>query len=342
MLFGRICANFVLCHVKGLDKSQTRFLRQDDIVDVTQFGSTVRVGELLSVFDFRLRLLLIVGFVVEDVDSTVGTHHGDFSRRVGEVDVRARVFAAHDDVGTTIGFAGDKRDFRNSGFDVSVNDFGSVADDSVVLLCLAREESWNVNERYDRNVEAVAEANESRRLVRSVNVKHTGLVGWLVRHDADGLAGEVRIADDDVLRKVRHDFEEVVVVNYRLDEFLYVVRFVWIVRNDVVEGFVDVVHLSRSNGSRSVLDVVGREEGDQFTYHHECFFFVVANEVGHTRDISMGHGSTEFLLGDDFVGDGLDYVRTGDKHIGGVLDHEDEVGQCGRVARSTSARSHDD
>lgn len=45
----------------------------------------------------------------------------------------------------------------------------------------------------------------------------------------------------------------------------------------------------------------------------------------------MGVGAAEFLHGDVFTGDGLDDVGSGDEHLAGLVDHDDEVGQGGGV-----------
>ena len=47
------------------------------------------------------------------------------------------------------------------------------------------------------------------------------------------------------------------------------------------------------------------------------------------------------FLGDVFVRDGLDDVGAGDEHVAGVVDHEDEIGDGGRVDRAARARAHD-
>jgi len=52
-------------------------------------------------------------------------------------------------------------------------------------------------------------------------------------------------------------------------------------------------------------------------------------------------GAAELLHGHIFARDGLDDVRAGDEHVAGLLDHEDEVGDDGRVDRTAGAGPHD-
>ena len=55
----------------------------------------------------------------------------------------------------------------------------------------------------------------------------------------------------------------------------------------------------------------------------------------------MRHRAAELLGGDLLVRHGLHDVGAGDEHVGGVLDHEDEVGHRRRVDRAAGAGAHD-
>ncbi len=56
----------------------------------------------------------------------------------------------------------------------------------------------------------------------------------------------------------------------------------------------------------------------------------------------MHAGAAELFGSDDFVGDGLHHIGTGDEHVAGILHHEDEVGHGRRIDVAASARAHDD
>ena len=55
----------------------------------------------------------------------------------------------------------------------------------------------------------------------------------------------------------------------------------------------------------------------------------------------MGHGAAQLLCGDVLAGDGFDDLGTGDEHVGGLIHHEDEVGEGGGVDRAAGAGAHD-
>ena len=64
--------------------------------------------------------------------------------------------------------------------------------------------------------------------------------------------------------------------------------------------------------------------------------------MGSAGHAHVGGSTTEFFLGDFFAGDGLDDVGAGDEHLGGLVDHDDEVGECGGVDVATCTCAHDE
>src|SRR6476620_11713543 len=72
-------------------------------------------------------------------------------------------------------------------------------DEPAILLVGAGKESWNFDEGDDRNVEAVAEADEARGLPRGVAIEHAGKHHRLIGDDADGAPLEPREAHHNVL-----------------------------------------------------------------------------------------------------------------------------------------------
>ena len=52
--------------------------------------------------------------------------------------------------------------------------------------------------------------------------------------------------------------------------------------------------------------------------------------------------TTQFLLGNNFAGHGLNDVRPGDKHLRGLIDHDDEVDQGGGVHVAAGAGTHNE
>ena len=134
---------------------------------------------------------------------------------IGEVGVAADVLGGHDAVRAAIGLARDHGQLGHGGFAERVEQLGPVLDDATELLGGPGQKAGHVLERDERDVEAVAEADEPGRLERCVDVQASREVRGLVGDDSDRAPAEPAEADDDVGSVGRLDLEEVPVVERR-------------------------------------------------------------------------------------------------------------------------------
>ena len=131
-----------------------------------------------------------------------------------------------------------------------------MANDAVVLLLYARQESWHILYRYERNVEAVAETNKASSLVRRINIKRTGEVVWLVSHEAHRASCHTTEAYHDVLSPLRLYLKEILLVAYRLYDIVYVIRHVRIYRHYVVKFVTHTVYLVCDRQHRCIFHII--------------------------------------------------------------------------------------
>ena len=89
------------------------------------------------------------------------------------------------------------------------------------------------------------------------------------------------------------------------------------------------------------LEVVLRQERQQVARVLQARVLVVGREVGHARLRVVRHRPAQLLELDLLARDRLDHVGAGDEHVRGLLDHEDEVRDGGRVDGAARARAHD-
>ena len=82
----------------------------------------------------------------------------------------------------------------------------------IVLLTCTRKESRNVNKRHDRNIESIAETNETCCLTACIYVEYTSISCRLISYDTNALTIETCKADDDVLGELRLNLEELAIV----------------------------------------------------------------------------------------------------------------------------------
>ncbi len=225
------------------DDAGASFGGLDDRVDVAALGGNEGIGKAVAEFgDFFLAKLFALGFgnfvelaLVDDIYGAFRTHDGDLRGGPGEIGIGSNVFRSHDAISPAVGFAGDDRDFRDSGLGEGEEQFGAVLDDSAEFLLSAGEKTWNIFEGDERNVEGVAETHETRALHRGIDIENAGEEGRLIANDAGGAAVEARKSDDEIFRIVFMHFEEVAIVNDGVDSIFHVVGLLGIGGNEGVE-----------------------------------------------------------------------------------------------------------
>ena len=331
---------------------------RDDRVEVAAFGRDVGVHQGVLVVALQLQaqrfdVLAVAGrlgqlLAVDEAHRAGGAHHCDLRAGPGDVDVAAHVLGAHDAVGAAVGLAGDHGDLGDGGLAVGVEQFGAAADDAVVLLLGSRQEAGNVHQHDDRHVEAVAGSDEPGGFFRGVDVQAAGELGRLVSDDADRAAVDPPEPDDDVLRVSGLHLEELVVVEDPGDHLVHVIRLVRRIRDQGVEFVVllgevvlDRTGVRRRGQARWFGVVVGRQVAQQVADVVEGVLLTGGDVV---RGAGFGHvglRAAEFLHGDVLTGDGFDDVGSGDEHLTGLGDHDDEVGERGGVDVAAGRRTHD-
>ena len=191
----------------------------------------------------------------------------------------------------------------------------------------------HVDEGQHGDVEGVAGADEPGGLLGGVDVQAAGEVHGLVGDDADRVAVDPAEADDDVRREQRVDLQELAVVEDGFDDLVHVVGLVGesgirvsSSRSSSVTSRVDLDGVRRA--ARRSCWAAGRTAAPDVV---EGVLLVGGDVVRGARLGHVGVRAAELLHGDVLAGDGLDDVGSGDEHLGGLVDHDDEVGQRGGV-----------
>ena len=198
--------------------------------------------------------------------------------------------------------------FGNGSFRECINDFRAVADDTVIFLRVSRKEARNIFESNQRNVETVAETDETARLVAGINIEHSGKVGRLIGDDTYRTTCQTCKTNEDILGKIRHNFKEIAVVYHSLDDIFHIIRNIRVCRNDSVQNGVFTVGFIRAVLLFSFVHIILRQERKQFADTHQQFFFGVTHKMSHSAFAAVSHGTTQFFLAYFLVDNGLHYV----------------------------------
>ena len=347
MLLARHGIHFIFQQSQRFDEFHPRLPGLDHIVHKPALGRHKWIREpLLELLDLLLAHRLRIGragnlTAIHNVHRAFRTHDRNFRRWIGVVHISSQVLGPHHAIRAAIGLTRDHRDLGHGRLGVRIQQLRTVTDDATELLLGARQESWHVLERHDRDVERIAKPNEPGALCGRIYVQAPGKKRRLIGHDSNGTSIEPREADYDVLRPMFMDFEERPIIDHAMNDFLDVirdVRFHW--HDRIQRGIGAVNRIGRGFAWHGVL-IVLRQVRHQLADHQQALGVIVRHEVRDSADRVVRARAAELLFVDILVRDRFDYVGPGDEHMRRVLDHENEVGQGRGVDRSTRARAHD-
>jgi hypothetical protein len=104
-----------------------------------------------------------------------------------------------------------------------------------VFLSNAGQKAWYIFHNKQRNVESIAETNETCPFYAGIYIARSGHYFRLVGHNADGFSVEAGKTHQNVLGKFFVYFEKTVFVHNNIDDFLHVVRTVRVVGNNFIK-----------------------------------------------------------------------------------------------------------
>src|SRR5260370_2410420 len=134
---------------------------------------------------------------------------------------------------------------------------------SAVYLTCSWEEAGDIFESNQGNIEAIAEAHETRAFYRRIDVERSSKKRRLIGHEANRPTVHPRKSYDNVFRVVLVHFEKISVVNYGADDVLYVVGKIRLRGHNGVECRIRAVGGIGASLSRRIVEIVRWNETEQ-------------------------------------------------------------------------------
>ena len=199
----------------------------------------------------------------------------------------------------------------------------------------------HVDERDERDVERVAGADEAPGLDRGVDVEHAG----------ERRAAGCRPRRPSARRAARSP-QTMFSANRSCTSRNSPSSTTWRMTSLMSYGFVGSSGIRVSSSGdlavarvgrlreRRPVEVVLRQEREQVARVLEARLLVGRGEVRDARLRRVGGRAAELLERHLLAGHRLHHVGAGDEHVRRALDHEDEVGDRGRVDGAARARPH--
>ena len=278
------------------------------------------LAELVAVFGFG------DVFGVDYVDAYGRVHEGDFSAGPGGDQGVVHAAAAEGEVGEAEGLAEDDGDAGDGGEDERFEEHDGLVEQAVPFGLAADDEAGHVGEEDERNVEAVAEADELCALVAAVGRERAGAEHRVAGDDADGPAADAGEGRDHFAAEAGLEFEHFAAVDDALDHAVHVVGALAARRHEVGQAGVGLRLVII--GGRREFPAVGRHVGEEILDQVDGFFLGVGGLVDLAGAVEVYVDAAELLQRDSLAGGDLDHAGAGDVE-GGAADLDDEIGVGG-------------
>ena len=219
---------------------------------------------------------------------------------------------------------------------VRVDDLGTVLDDTAVLLVDARQKPGHIDEGDQGNIECITRTHEPGTLQRCGDVETPGQGPGLIRDDTDRVPVEVPEPHNHVHCIVLLDFEKRVIVQDTFDNLLHVIGSPGVCGNHVVQGLVGSIRVVGTLHDGGLLPVVLREVLGEAPLPCRGHPGRILPQSGRPRSWCCGSWAPPRASAVTSSGghSRLDDLGPGDEHVAGFLDHDDEIGDRGRVDRA--------
>ena len=202
-----------------------------------------------------------------------------------------------------------------------------MTDNPGMFLLTSRQETWYIHKGYQRNIEAVAEAYKTRNLVGCVIVQASGHHLRLVGYNTYGLTIHSGKRGNGILSPVLQYFIIFPVIHQGFYDVVHIVSHVGFIRNNMVQCRIGTCRIITGIHYRSIFHIVSREERKKIAYLTNAVFIIFRGKLGNAGNAVMGHGATEVFRTDLFSGYGFNYLRSGEEHLAGSLNHVNKIHQ---------------
>src|SRR5664280_3011867 len=102
------------------------------------------------------------------------------------------------------------------------------------LLC-ARHKAGYIHKCDNREIERIAETDKAGSFFAGVNIKNTRQYLRLVCHEPNRMAAQMGKPNYNILGENLLNFVKLATIYHSMDNFLHIVRFLWIVWNNGIE-----------------------------------------------------------------------------------------------------------
>ena len=170
-----------------------------------------------------------------------------------------------------------------------------MADDTTVFLSRPRQEARYIDEGDDRDIKAVAEADETGCFVGRIDIQAAGKEFRLVSNNANGLSVKAGKAGDDIQGIVFQYLEYIAIVDAGFDDIEHIIRHAAVVGNNRVEAFIFPVRIVVRFDDRCFFHIVAGQEVEESLDFFDAVIFIFTGKVSDAGNRAVRHGAAQFF-----------------------------------------------
>ena len=239
-----------------------------------------------------------------------------------------------------------------------------MADDSAVFLGCSRQEGRDIHQCQDRQAEAVAEPDKTGHFVRCMIIQGTAHNRGLIRHEAYGFPVHTGKSDHHIPGKILLYLKKASFIRNPANDILHVIGTPGIIRHNalqirawVITAFLAAVYFpaQAAHMLQYLVNIAGKRlfffQSDdwrfflkiggkiiqELAHSHQAFPFGIISEMGNTAFFRMDLGSAQLFHSGHFIDNRFHHIGAGYEHLGGILHHENEITDGGRIAGAAGA-----
>ena len=216
-----------------------------------------------------------------------------------------------------------------------------MADDAAELLIRAGHIARDICDRQKRNIEAVAGADEARRLVGGVDINAAGQRARLICDHADRASAHADKPRDHVCGIERLRFKENMIVRNLTNDLFHVVGLLQVLRNEIIEHFAAAFWIVLARKFRRHFPTVLRQVAQKRLDLLNAVLIVFTEEVRHAGNRVVRVSSPQFFGIHHLARHVLDDFWAGNERLTGLVHRENKIRQRRGIHRTAGTRTHD-
>ena len=278
--------------------------------------------------------LLGLGDNAQHFAGLCAAHHRGAAVGPGEDKARVQAAAAHRVVASTVGATDHDSEFRHTGVGHCLDHLRTVFDHPLLFRLGAHHETGGVVQKQQRRAALVAQLDKLRGFARALRRD-----GAVIANHPHGTPLDVQMGADSVGVELTLEFQQVGTVGQARQDFAHVVWFFRVIGDQPQQLFnrVQRFAIGALGGLRQA--VIPGQQAHNLTHDPHAIGIVLGQVLSGAGGLRVHLRATQFFIGGDFAGGGLEQRWPGEEQLGLAAHHHHVIRQARLIRTAGRGRT---